>query len=183
MSTYYFAQHTEQEKSLQSKPWIAPIGPDKSAAYHSYQLQRTFGDRPLRTVLEERPMHTKRNFTGTGFYNPPKQQSQVYYGPSVDTQIEAKKDGTPADFNAKLVMSNISKGEFQERLKQLDLESTMYYNRDGYHGTIDRKMQFEKDKSFAKHGHQPWVETSVGWKHSGYVPKLGGLQVSRATTF
>lgn len=181
--SYYFAIHPEQEKSLSSKPWISPIGPDKSANYHSYHLERTFGDRPMRTVLEERPIHTKRNMVGTTFYNVPKQQSQVYYGPGIDAQIMAKKDGTPADLNAKLVVANISKGEFQERLKQLDLEANMYYNRHGYNGTIDRKMQYEQDKSFQRHGHRPDLEANVGWKHSGYIPNIGGLQVSRATTF
>lgn len=183
MSTYYFARHPEQEKqAVQASPWIAPIGPDRSAEYHSYQLRRTFGDRPLRTVLEERPLHTLRNVVGTGFYNQPKQQSQVYYGPSIDDGIEANKDGTPADYNAKLVTATISKGEFEERKKQIDLESTMFYNRSGYNGTIDPHTQRERDKSFREHGHKPWTQHS-GWKHSGYVPTLGGIQVSRATLY
>ena len=181
MSTY-FAVHPIQENSPAAQ-WISPIGKDKSADYHSYHLQRTFGDRVFRTLLEERPLHTKRNMVGGELYNKAKQQTQVYFGPSIDQQIEAKKDGTIADYNAKLSLAaNINKIEFVERVKQVDLETNMFYNRYGYNGTIDRKMQEQLDDSFRRHGHEPWKEHN-GWKHSSYVSKLGGLQVSRSTTF
>jgi hypothetical protein len=182
MATYY-ATHPEHEKLPNA--WISPIGPDNSAHYHSYHLQRTFGERPMRTLIEERPIHTKRNFLGSGqFVNPPKVQTQVFYGKTIDRDINAKMSGSPADYNAKLSLgTGVSKIEFTERQKQLDLENTMFYNQTGYHGTIDPRTQQQLDRSFQKHGFQPWKEANVGWKDSQYISKLGGLQVSRATTF
>jgi hypothetical protein len=179
--SYYFAVHPEQEKGIDQ--WLAPppIGKDRSAPYHSYQLERTFGDRPFETVLEERPMHTLRNMVGTEFYNKPKQQTQVYYGSSIDQMIQAKKKGTMADYNAKLSVATVSKGEFKQRLQQTELENEMFYSRQGYVGTWDPAIQRAKDASYRLHGHQPYKQGN-GWKHSGFIPNLGGFHVSRAST-
>lgn len=136
---------------------VAPMEEDTEMnARLTAMYQRQFPHRPMRVLIEERPMYTKYNMVGAELYRTSRQQEQVYYGPP-----RAHSDpvtGTPLDYNHKLVvaqgMDARGRGEFQERLLQLDLEETMRYNRGSvYLATVDpalQRQQIEGMRAFAR---------------------------------
>lgn len=182
----FFQLRQAQVRSEALLPWgedVATMEEDaEDVARLTSQYQRQFGQRPLRVLIEERPMYTKYNMVGAELYSVPRQQEQVYYGPPRADPVT----GTPLDYNHKLVVAtgldSRGRGEFQERLQQLDLETTMRYNRGSlYLATVDPALQHEQVRGARAFAQSRMRESAPPSSDAfGGGPALGGQHASRS---